>query len=106
METSPYPDRVLPKHRHENELAKRTLTKLYNQRPAWLDAAHKELDKAVAASYGWSDYTPAMPDEVILQRLLALNLERAPVRVQLPGTEGEIQAVQRPSRPCASQGEP
>ena len=50
---------------------------LYNQRPAWLDLAHKELDKAVAAAYGWTDYTPDMPDEEILRRLLALNLERA-----------------------------
>jgi hypothetical protein len=79
MEKSPYPDRILPKVGHDKELAERTLTKLYNQRPAWLDVAHKELDKAVAAAYGWSDYTPAMADEVILQRLLALNLERAPV---------------------------
>jgi hypothetical protein len=31
----------------------------------------------VAAAYGWTDYTPAMPDEEILQRLLALNLERS-----------------------------
>lgn len=79
MGKSPYPDRILPTPGHEEELAERTLTKLYNQRPAWLDAAHKELDRAVAAAYGWSDYTPTMPDEVILQRLLALNLERAPV---------------------------
>jgi len=55
----------------------RTLTKLYNQRPAWLDAAHKALDATVAAAYGWTDYTAAMPDEEILKRLLALNLERA-----------------------------
>jgi len=31
----------------------------------------------VAAAYGWVDYTPEMPDEEILARLLALNLERA-----------------------------
>jgi hypothetical protein len=31
----------------------------------------------VAVAYGWDDYTPAMPDEEILRRLLALNLERA-----------------------------
>ncbi len=34
------------------------------------------LDTAVAAAYGWEDYSPEMPDEVILGRLLALNLER------------------------------
>jgi hypothetical protein len=77
MSASPYPDRVLPKHGHEKDLAERTLTKLYNQRPAWLDAAHKALDMVVAQAYGWSDYTADMPDEEILKRLLALNLERA-----------------------------
>nr|WP_295778353.1 type IIL restriction-modification enzyme MmeI [Rhodoferax sp.] len=77
MTTSPYPDRILPKLGHEKDLAERTLTKLYNQRPAWLDAAHKALDLAVAHTYGWSDYTADMPDEEILKRLLALNLELA-----------------------------
>jgi len=79
MTVSPYPDRILPKPGHEKDLAERTLTKLYNQRPAWLDAAHKELDTAVASAYGWADYTPAMPDEEILKRLLALNLQRSAV---------------------------
>jgi type II restriction/modification system DNA methylase subunit YeeA len=37
----------------EKELAKRTLTNLYNQRPTWLDLAHKKLDAAVFAAYGW-----------------------------------------------------
>ena len=56
------------------KLKARTLTKLYNERPAWLDLAHKKLDAAVAAAYGW----PAdMTDEQILEKLLALNLERA-----------------------------
>jgi hypothetical protein len=76
MDTSPYPDRILPKAGHEKDLAERTLTKLYNQRPAWLDAAHQALDSAVAQAYGWQDYTAAMPDEEILKRLLALNLAR------------------------------
>jgi len=73
-----YPDRIIPKPDHEADLKKRTLTNLYNQRPAWLDNAHKALDKAVAVAdaYGWADYTPAMPDEEILSRLLALNLGR------------------------------
>ena len=77
MTSSPYPDRTLAKPGHEKDLAERTLTKLYNQRPAWLDAAHKQLDVAVAAAYGWADYTFEMPDEEILKRLLALNLSRA-----------------------------
>jgi hypothetical protein len=52
---------------------KRTLTNLYNARPTWLDLAHKRLDAAVFAAYGWkSDLT----DEEILEKLLALNLER------------------------------
>jgi type II restriction/modification system DNA methylase subunit YeeA len=56
------------------KLKERTLTKLYNERPAWLDFAHKKLDAAVAAAYGW----PAdLSDETILEKLLALNLERA-----------------------------
>ena len=54
--------------------AKTTLTSLYNQRPAWLANAHAALDAAVAAAYGW----PAeLADAEILERLLALNLERA-----------------------------
>src|SRR5260221_14321847 len=56
------------------KLKQRPLTKLYNDRPVWLDFAHKKLDAAVAAAYGW----PAdLTDEHILERLLALNLARA-----------------------------
>jgi hypothetical protein len=56
------------------QLKQLTLTNLYNERPAWLDLAHKALDVAVASAYGW----PAdLADEQILERLLALNLERA-----------------------------
>lgn len=77
MTASPYPDRIVAKPGHEKDLAERTLTKLYNQRPAWLNAAHKQLDATVATAYGWADYTADMPDEEILKRLLALNLERA-----------------------------
>jgi type II restriction/modification system DNA methylase subunit YeeA len=56
------------------KLKRRTLTNLYNERPAWLDLAHRKLDAAVADAYGW----PAdLSDEQILERLLALNQERA-----------------------------
>ena len=56
------------------DLAKRTLTNLYNQRPTWLANAHGDLDAAVFAAYGW----PAdLSDSEILERLLALNLGRA-----------------------------
>jgi hypothetical protein len=61
-------------------LKKRTLTNLYNERPAWLDLAHKKLDAAVVAAYGWVQAGQAnadLTDEQILERLLALNLERA-----------------------------
>src|SRR5208337_3459371 len=54
-------------------LAKRTLTNLYNARPTWLDIAHRELDQAVFAAYGWD---ATMTDDAILAALLALNLER------------------------------
>ena len=77
LSASPYPDRIVPKPGFEKELAKRTLTNLYNQRPAWLAAAHAQLDAAVAAAYGWADYTADMPDDEILRRLLALNLQRS-----------------------------
>ena len=53
---------------------KRTLTNLYNQRPTWLDLAHKRLDESVFAAYGWKS---DLSDEEILEKLLALNLERA-----------------------------
>ena len=77
MSTSPYPDRIVPKPGFEKDLAKRTLTNLYNLRPAWLAAAHAQLDAAVAAAYGWGDYTADMTDDEILRRLLALNLQRS-----------------------------
>ena len=55
-------------------MKKRTLTNLYNELPVWLDNAHRDLDAAVAAAYGW----PAdLSEEEVLARLLALNLERA-----------------------------
>jgi type II restriction/modification system DNA methylase subunit YeeA len=56
------------------ELKTRTLTNLYNQRPQWLEDAHRALDKAVLAAYGWPE---ALSDAEILERLLALNRERA-----------------------------
>ena len=56
------------------ELAKRTLTNLYNARPTWLAQAHERLDAAVLAAYGW----PVDIDrQDLLARLLALNVARA-----------------------------
>ena len=63
-----------PEGAAESELKKRTLTNLYNARPTWLQLAHQQLDKAVSEAYGWPD---DMADPEILERLLALNLERA-----------------------------
>jgi type II restriction/modification system DNA methylase subunit YeeA len=70
-----FPDRILPVDDAAAEkLKKRTLTKLYNERPAWLDHAHKELDAAVAAAYGWPE---DISEDDALARLFALNQERA-----------------------------
>ena len=56
------------------ELSKRTLTNLYNKRPSWLADAHRRLDEAVFAAYGWP---VALTDAEILEHLLALNHLRA-----------------------------
>ena len=69
-----YPRLVARDDKVAVELKKRTLTNLYNQRPTWLDLAHKKLDAAVFAAYGWD---PSMSDDEILANLLQLNLERA-----------------------------
>lgn len=63
-----------PPDEREGELRKRTLTNLYNQRPAWLAQAHERLDRAVHAAYGW-EY-PLDPEDV-LARLVELNLARS-----------------------------
>ena len=54
-------------------LKNRTLTQLYNDRPTWLANAHRKLDEAVFAAYGW----PAtLTDDDLLAKLLDLNLAR------------------------------
>ena len=69
-----YP-RIVPKDEASAALLKkRTLTNLYNERPAWLDLAHKKLDAAVFAAYGWDS---GMTDDDLLAALLALNQARA-----------------------------
>jgi hypothetical protein len=101
FETFPFPDPTdaqreaiekAAQHLHNiREFLKKkdkTLTEIYNEledlrsqeKPNIKDPvyslllAHQDLDKAVYAAYGW-EYPLA--DEVILERLLALNLERA-----------------------------
>jgi hypothetical protein len=65
-------------------LKDRTLTKLYNARPSWLANSHATLDAAVAAAYGWPT---DLPDDAILERLLALNRAQAPARGESDSTE-------------------
>jgi type II restriction/modification system DNA methylase subunit YeeA len=66
-----YPDRIIPVNpKAALILKKRTLTNLYNERPAWLDNAHRNLD----AAYGWH---AGIGEEDALGLLLALNRERA-----------------------------
>ena len=75
-----YPDRILPRDEAAAAvLKKRTLTNLYNQRPAWLDHAHKALDEAVADAYSWgTDWRAGrLTDDEILSRLFHLNQARA-----------------------------
>ncbi len=56
------------------QLSKRTLTNLYNERPAWLRLAHERLDAAVCRAYGCP---PNISDAEILANLLELNKSRA-----------------------------
>jgi type II restriction/modification system DNA methylase subunit YeeA len=70
-----YPERIVPvSPKAAATLKTRTLTNLYNERPAWLENAHRDLNAAVAAAYGWP---PDMAEEEAVAQLLALNLERA-----------------------------
>jgi hypothetical protein len=66
-----FTDRVLPASEDAAAILKfRTLTKLYNERPTWLVNAHRDLDTAVAAAYGWPE---DISEDDALARLLALN---------------------------------
>lgn len=68
------PCRLIPvSEEAEKILKKRTLTNLYNEKPAWLLHAHKELDDAVAGAYGWP---LDLSDDEILEKLFELNQER------------------------------
>jgi hypothetical protein len=80
----------------ETELKKRTLTNLYNQRPAWLDNAHRKLDKAAFAAYPQGAFGSGWPPELSdddthsVARLLAINLERAAAQgAAAMGEEGD-----------------
>jgi len=69
--TVKYPRVVAQNDECAAELKRRTLTNLYNQRPTWLDHAHRKLDAAVFSAYGWE---PSISDDELLANLLALNL--------------------------------
>lgn len=66
--------RLVPKPAAVGPLSVRTLTKLYNERPAWLRSAHQRLDEAVAAAYGFS---ADISESDLLAELLRMNLEMA-----------------------------
>ena len=69
-----YPPRPIPRgEAAANALKARTLTKLYNDRPQWLADAHRALDHAVAAAYGWPE-TISEPEA--LKALLDRNRKR------------------------------
>ena len=90
----------------DNNLKKRTLTKLYNERPTWVKLAHEKLDRAVLAAYAavdpdgdwsedwadvWVETGAGQPlpddhdlaerrrevDQLVLANLLRMNLARA-----------------------------
>jgi len=86
-----YPRAEARDEEYAKKLAKRTLTNLYNERPAWLMNAHAKLDAAVAAAYG---FAADLKDEQILEKLLALNTERA----NKERKSGSKQATRKASR--------
>lgn len=55
-----------------------TLTNLYNNPSQAIVDAHAELDRAVFTAYGWSEDPDELTDDVMLERLLELNLDRDP----------------------------
>jgi hypothetical protein len=88
--TARYPRTVAKDAICATRLKARTLTNLYNEMPTWLKNAHRTLDEAVFAAYGW----PAdLSDDALLAKLLALNLERAgnatPVPAEPDDDKGE-----------------
>lgn len=75
----------------DEELERRTLTNLYNERPSWLALAHDRLDRAVLDAYGWPGDIGA---DDLLARLLALNLDRASDGAEMLA-EYDFQGAQR-----------
>ena len=70
------PPRLLPVDKDaERVLKRRTLTNLYNERPAWLSHLLDNLDAAVFAAYRWEE--AGAPGELGEEELLGLNLGRS-----------------------------
>lgn len=69
-----FPNRKVPKDAEAAKvLAHRTMTRLYNEQPRWLFEAHRALDEAVAAAYGWPKN---ITEDDALRQLLHLNQSR------------------------------
>jgi len=78
MDDAPLPPRNEPvSDAAATELKRRTLTKLYNERPSWLMHLHEQLDRAVLDAYGLPH---DISDDVLLTALLKLNLSREPAK--------------------------
>jgi type II restriction/modification system DNA methylase subunit YeeA len=72
--TPEFPERRIPVDAKAAEILKeRTLGNLYAEQPTWLVNAHRALDHAVIAAYGWQS---GMTDDEIVSRLLELNHTR------------------------------
>lgn len=69
-----------PEGASAEELVRRTLTNLYNERPSWLAQVHERLNQVVLAAYGWPE---DIGTDELLGRLLDLNLERASGDVEM-----------------------
>lgn len=68
-----------PPNASDDELKTRTLTRLYNAHPEWLNNAHRTLDKAVFTAYGWQS---TLSGQEILAYLLALNHARSALKLR------------------------
>jgi type II restriction/modification system DNA methylase subunit YeeA len=97
---------IMAEAAQDEELRKRTLTNLYNERPTWLKLLHRELDATVLAAYAatdsegdwsedwadvWTESGAGLPlphghpatadrrhvDESVVSNLLRLNRQRA-----------------------------
>lgn len=97
-----FPDRILPvDETAAAELKNRTLTKLYNDNPAWLRQAHQDLDHAVAKAYGWDD-AETLTDQDILARLLKLNRKEALRQTKWANKTAQKSSIRKKGRKTAA----